>query len=127
MPLPPSFDACLVAARALAPTVRELVFERVDGAPMAFEAGQWVNAHLPIGSLAGEEALETKRSYSIASPPDGSPRFELAVTRVQSGAGSAWLHAAPPGTVLRFSGPQGFFTRPSGRPRRRSSWPPALA
>ena len=53
-----------------------------------------------------------RRSYSIASAPDGSPRFEIAVTRVQGGPGSTRLHALEPGAVLRFVGPQGFFTRP---------------
>jgi ferredoxin-NADP reductase len=113
MPLPPSFDARLIATRPLAPTVRELLFERVDGAPMTFEPGQWVNALLPLG---GSDLPETKRSYSIASAPDGSPRFELAITRVQNGAGSGWLHAMAEGSVLRFSGPQGFFTRSAGAP-----------
>jgi ferredoxin-NADP reductase len=109
MPVPPTFDARLVAARSIAPSVRELVFERLDGAPMAFDPGQWVNAYLPIAS---EGLPEIKRSYSIASAPDRSPRFELAVTRVQGGVASSWLHAAPEGTALRFAGPAGFFTRP---------------
>jgi CDP-4-dehydro-6-deoxyglucose reductase len=98
-----------VETRALSPTVRELVFERVDGKPLDFEAGQWVTAVLPI---AGQGALELKRSYSIASAPDGTPRFEIAVTRVPSGPGSTWLHGVPAGAVVRFVGPQGFFTRP---------------
>jgi len=54
---------------------------------------------------------EMRRSYSIASAP-GSPRFEIAVTRVEGGAGSTWLHQVEPGAVLRCIGPQGFFTRP---------------
>jgi len=117
MPLPPSFDARLVAARPLAKAVRELVFERLDRAPMDFEPGQWVNVFLPV---AGGELPEMKRSYSIASAPDGSPRFELAVTRVKNGAASEWLHAVSERTVLRFSGPQGFFTRDASAP------PPSL-
>jgi CDP-4-dehydro-6-deoxyglucose reductase len=88
----------------LTPNVRELTFERSDAAPMIFEAGQWLNAILP--------APASKRSYSIASPPDGSPRFDVAVTRVAGGPGSTWLHAVEPGAALRFIGPQGFFTRP---------------
>jgi len=60
-----------------------------------------------------------RRSYSIASSPDGSPRFEIAVTHVQGGPGSTRLHAMQPGAILRFVGPQGFFTRsvaPSASP-----------
>ncbi len=110
MPPPPAFEARLESARLLTPSVRELVFERVDAAPMTFEAGQWVNVMLPIASETGGATI--KRSYSIASAPDGSPRFEIAVTRVEGGPASSWLHAVSPGVVLPFSGPQGFFTRP---------------
>ncbi|HZU82294.1 MAG TPA: FAD-binding oxidoreductase [Polyangiaceae bacterium] len=137
MPLPPPFEARLVHARQLSPSVRELAFERTDALPMAFEPGQWVNVLAPAESIEGARAFETpgetavrapgggldvqlKRSYSIASPPDGSPRFELAVTRVQGGPISTWLHAVGVGAVLRFSGPQGFFTRPA------AGAPPAL-
>ena len=114
-PVPPPFDGRLVSSRTLTPSVRELVFERVDGQPMAFQPGQWFNAILPVG---GDEALS--RSYSIASAPDGSPRFEIAVTRVRDGAGSTWLHELAPGAVLRFIGPHGFFTRAP------ASGPPSL-
>jgi ferredoxin-NADP reductase len=113
MPLPPHFEARLASARALTPGVRELTFERVDGQPMAFEPGQWVNMVLPI---AVGDAIDIKRSYSIASPPDGTPRFAVAVTRVQGGPGSSWLHSVEPGTALEFIGPQGFFTRPAASP-----------
>jgi CDP-4-dehydro-6-deoxyglucose reductase len=110
MPLPPSFEARLVSARTLTPSVRELTFERLDGGAMTFEPGQWVNLVLPI---AVADASDIKRSYSLASAPDGTPRFAIAVTRVEGGPGSSWLHAAPPGTRLAFIGPQGFFTRPA--------------
>jgi ferredoxin-NADP reductase len=94
--------------------VKELVLEREDGAPFEFAAGQWVNLHLPV------EPEAIKRSYSIASRPDGSPRFELAITRVEGGPGSSFLHALEPGQSLRVIGPQGFFTRPL------ASAPPSL-
>ena len=111
-----TFDARLVRARALTPAVRELTFERVDGQPMAFAAGQFCNALLPLE----HQGVGLKRSYSIASPPDGSPRFDLAITLVRGGPGSEWLHAIPIGTVLPFNGPQGVFTRPV------ASAPPSL-
>ncbi|MFO0676588.1 MAG: FAD-dependent oxidoreductase [Polyangiaceae bacterium] len=105
MPLPPSFEARMVSARMLSPNVRELTFERVDGAAFGFEAGQWVNLVLP------GDPSPYRRAYSIASAPDGSPRFELAVTRVADGPGSGLLHAMSPGSVVRAEGPQGFFTQ----------------
>lgn len=108
MPPPPTFDVRLARARMLAPGVRELGFERVDGAPFSFQAGQWVSLVMPLAEG------EARRAYSIASPPDESPCFEVAVTKVKDGPGSAFLHALPLGATLRVIGPQGFFTRPRG-------------
>lgn len=100
------FDARLVSARLLAPSVRELVFEREGDKPFRFEPGQWVNLILPL------PGGEVKRAYSIASPPkEGARRFDIAVTRVTGGAGSQYLHALPEGATLRAIGPQGLFTR----------------
>ena len=100
------FDARLVAANRLTPSVRELVFERADSAPFQFDPGQWVNLVLPLPEG------EIKRAYSIASAPSaGSPRFELAVTHVEGGPGSQYLHRMREGDSLRAIGPQGLFTR----------------
>jgi ferredoxin-NADP reductase len=114
MPLPPTFEARLVSARSLSPSVRALSFERTDGAPLRFEAGQWVSFVLPNAGPAAEpgESGELRRSYSIASDPDGTPRFDIAVTHVAHGPGSSYLHALEPGATLTAIGPQGFFTRP---------------
>src|SRR5580704_13201440 len=101
--LPPTFVATLASARSLSPSVRELTFEREGGAPFAFEAGQWVNLLLP-GDI--------KRSYSVASAPCEGPRFDLAITHVQGGPGSTYLHALELGSKLDVVGPQGFSTRP---------------
>lgn len=94
----------LVGARALAPLVRELTFDREDG-PLVFEPGQWVNLHVPVGER------REKRAYSIASPPGGGPRFAIAVTRVDGGVVSRALHDADVGAALTADGPAGFFTR----------------
>lgn len=110
MALPPTFEARLVRTRALTPSVRELTFERIDGQPMVLEPGQWVNVVLPV---AVETAPTLKRSYSVASAADGSPCFQIALTRVAGGPGSTWLTSVEPGAVLAFVGPQGFFTRPA--------------
>jgi ferredoxin-NADP reductase len=99
------FDARLIASRPLSPGVRELVFERADARPLVFEAGQWVNLVLPLPSG------EIRRAYSIASPPDGSGRFEIAVTRVSGGPGSQYLHELREGEMLHAIGPHGLFTR----------------
>ncbi len=104
MPVPPTFTARITRARMLSPLVREITFERAE--PLVFEAGQWV-------SFVLSEPL--RRSYSIASAPNGSGRFEIAITRVEGGPGSTYLHGAPVGTELTVVGPQGFFTRPKDK------------
>ena len=110
MQTPPTFEARLVRTRALSPSVRELVFERADGAPFSFAAGQWVSLRIPTSDG------ELKRSYSIASPPDGSPRFELTVTLVTNGPGSTALHALEAGVAVSVTGPQGLFARDGDGP-----------
>ena len=105
MPAPPTFDIRLVSRRSISPAVRELTFERCDGAPITFEAGQWMNLVLPL------ESGEIRRAYSVASAPDGTNKFQLAITHVEGGPGSTYLHETPLGSLLRAVGPQGFFTR----------------
>jgi CDP-4-dehydro-6-deoxyglucose reductase len=102
---PSSFDVRLASARRIAPAVRHLVLERTDGQPFDFAPGQWVNLVMPLPEG------EIKRSYSIASAPEGKPSFELAVTRVEGGPGSGFLHALEEGATLRAIGPHGLFTR----------------
>jgi CDP-4-dehydro-6-deoxyglucose reductase, E3 len=100
-----TFTATVVSHRTLAPGVREVTFERDDGAPVVFVAGQWMNLEL------AEKVGELRRAYSIASPPDGTGRFELAVTRVEGGPGSTKLHSMDVGAKVSVTGPQGIFYR----------------
>lgn len=105
-----NFDVRIVSARLVAPAVRQIVFERVDGGIVDFDPGQWVNLVLPLPSG------EVRRAYSIASDPDGSNRFEIAVTRVENGPGSQYLHDLPEGAVISAIGPHGLFTRAAEDP-----------
>jgi len=104
--MPETFSARLVRSSVVTPRVKELIFERVDGRPFIFEAGQWVSLQLP---LVDERQRPVRRSYSVASVPGGSPRFELVVTKVDGGVGSSWLHEASEGVALEVKGPQGLF------------------
>jgi ferredoxin-NADP reductase len=109
MLLPETLKVRLVRARPVTPRVRELTFERVDGASFRFEAGQWVQITFPLLDAKGRPL---RRSYSIASvPTDDSPRFELVVTQVDGGRGSTFLHELAEGAELEVRGPQGVFTR----------------
>ncbi len=103
-----TFSTRLVDSKAMTPRVQHLVLERIDGQPFHFTAGQWVSVVLPLNDDKGRAV---RRSYSIASVPNGGPRFELVVTQVEGGPGSTFLTRAPIGTVLEVKGPQGTFAR----------------
>jgi CDP-4-dehydro-6-deoxyglucose reductase len=103
--VPETFEIEVLSVTRLAPSVMRLQFARTDGRPLAFDAGQWLNLVLPL------PGGEIRRAYSIASPPNGTPKFEIAVTEVTAGPGSTYLATVAPGTKLRAIGPQGFFTR----------------
>ncbi|NMW23724.1 ferredoxin--NADP reductase, partial [Rhodanobacter denitrificans] len=77
------FQLRLVDSRMLAPAVRHLVFERVDGQPLAFQPGQFLQVHFHY-----DDGSATKRSYSVATVGDGSSpvqRIEIAVSYVEGG------------------------------------------
>lgn len=97
--------ASLVAARMLSRDVRELTFE--PDVPLSFEPGQWVSLKIPRA-----DGSTLARSYSIASAPRADGRFDLAVTLVDGGEGSTWLHSAQLGASLEVSDAAGFFTLP---------------
>ncbi len=110
MSVPVPFRARLVADRVLAPGVRQLTFQRLDGEPLLYEAGQWVNLLMTM------QGVIEKRSYSIASPPLDGRTFEIAVTKVEGGRGSGFLHALEIGDELDVHGPSGFFVRRNDDP-----------
>ena len=75
----------------------------------AFRAGQFVTLDLPIH----EQRNRRWRSYSIASPPDGSNVIELIITLVDGGAGSTYLfNEIKEGSEITTRGPHGMFTMP---------------
>lgn len=102
-----SFSLRLVDSRMLAPTVRHLVFERVDGQPLAFQPGQFLQVHFHY-----DDGTATKRSYSVATVGDGSSpvaSIEIAVSYVEGGAATKLLGGLAHGGVIDASGPYGRF------------------
>jgi ferredoxin-NADP reductase len=106
------FQLRLVDSVMLAPTVRHLVFERVDGQPLAFQPGQFLQVHFHY-----DDGTATKRSYSVGSVGAGSSpsaltevgRIEIAVSYVEGGAATKLLGELPHGGVIDASGPYGRF------------------
>jgi CDP-4-dehydro-6-deoxyglucose reductase, E3 len=97
--------ATLRTARMLTSNVRELTFDA--GKDFVWKPGQWISLRMSLG-----DETTLARSYSIASTPREDCTFDLAVTRVENGPGSNWLHACQPGTSLSITEATGFFTLP---------------
>jgi ferredoxin-NADP reductase len=101
------FQLRLVDSRMLAPTVRHLAFERVDGQPLTFLPGQFLQVHFHY-----DDGAATKRSYSVGTIGDGaSPvqHIEIAVSFVDGGAATKLLGELAHGSVIDASGPYGRF------------------
>jgi ferredoxin-NADP reductase len=100
-------ELTLIESKPLSPSVIGLTFRTADGAPFAYEAGQWVDLWQTLGGVA------IKRAYSIANAPGvpAADRIELAVTRVEGGVMSNALDALTVGSRVEVDGPHGFFTR----------------
>jgi ferredoxin-NADP reductase len=92
----------------LAPSVRHLVFQRDDGAPLPFVPGQFVQVHFTY-----PDGTPTKRSYSIATalsaPPSATTPIEIAVSFVPGGAATALFEHLQVGQRIDASGPFGRF------------------
>ena len=74
-----------------------------------FKPGQFVTLDLPIH----EKKNKRWRSYSIASPPNGSNEIELVIVLLEGGAGTTYLfNEVTVGSELMLRGPQGHFVLP---------------
>jgi ferredoxin-NADP reductase len=84
-------------------TPRTKTFRLALPEPSQHRAGQ----HLVV-RLTAPDGYTASRSYSIASPPDGSPRLELTVERLDDGEVSTFLHdEVVVGDELEVRGPIG--------------------
>jgi glycine betaine catabolism B len=102
-------EATLVRMESAAPHTLRYWFEAQELASFDFKPGQFVTLDLPIH----EKPNKRWRSYSIASWPDGSKRFELIIVRNEEGAGTNYLfEEAVIGSVIPYRGPQGVFVLP---------------
>jgi phenol hydroxylase P5 protein len=78
-------------------------------APMDFQAGQYINLHVP--------GIAEPRAFSLASAPAQGDRIELHVRLVPGGQATTYLHnSLMEGDTLKVSGPYGrFFVRKSAQ------------
>lgn len=91
----------------LSPTIKGVWIKLDDAAGIRFQAGQYINLHLP-----GEN---TSRAFSLANPPSASGEIELNIRRVPGGQVTSWIHdTLQVGDQVKLSGPYGrFFVRKS--------------
>ena len=106
-----TFPVRLVARNMITPTVLQLCFGRTDGAPMAYQAGQFVNVHFD------HDGALIHRSYSVSDAPGGES-FSIAVAPIEGGRATAHLFGLAPGDETLASGPYGRFVLRDDPPRR---------
>jgi ferredoxin-NADP reductase/ferredoxin len=104
---PQEFTAECVETIPEAGGMMVFVFRRVDGAPLAFRSGQYINIDFPVD---GPKAEPVSRSYSISSAPTEPWTFSITIKRDPKGKVSPWAHEnIRPGTTLDMLGPVGAF------------------
>lgn len=95
----------VAAAQMLSPTIRYLRLTAADGGLLP-AAGPGAHLVLTLPARTGS----THRSYSLIGAPDAREAYEIAVRReAASRGGSAFLHAAEPGMLLRCTWPASHF------------------
>ncbi len=92
----------------LTPTAKGLFIE-LDGDGIEFQAGQYVNLHLP--------GVNRARAFSLAQPPSQPRTIELNVRLIPGGAATGHIHTSMRvGDRVQLSGPYGrFFARRSAK------------
>lgn len=103
------FAGTISRIEALTPTIKGLWIKLDEPTGMRFQAGQYINLHLPDGIGS--------RAFSIASPPSTMGEIELNVRIVPGGQGTGYIHEKMAvGERVHISGPYGrFFVKKSAR------------
>jgi phenol hydroxylase P5 protein len=93
----------------LSPTIKGLWIKLDDADGIRFQAGQYVNLHVPGGNVS--------RAFSLASAPSASGEIELNIRLVPGGEVTTWVHQVlKAGDRITLSGPYGrFFVRQSAK------------
>ena len=100
------FEGTVTALVDLTPTAKG-VFIELGGDGINFQAGQYVNLHVP--------GVELPRAFSLANAPSDKKHIELNIRHVQGGQATEYIHKQlKVGDRLKLNGPYGrFFVRRS--------------
>jgi CDP-4-dehydro-6-deoxyglucose reductase, E3 len=105
--MPAPFTAELTAREMLADGIAELSFAMRDPPRLDFKAGQFVSMAVDPTSPAADPV--PRRSYSIASQSDAGDVLRFIVRVIPDGKASEYLMSIPFGSLVRMTGPHGFF------------------
>ena len=106
------FELVLRGGEMITPRVRELEFTPPGGKKFEFVTGQFITLHLEHP----EKLL--RRSYSIATIPNGDASIRIAIAEVEGGRATGILFDMQPGDTVTASGPFGrFILRDDEKPR----------
>ncbi len=106
-PMPAPFTAELVARETIAPGIAELSFAMREPARLDFKAGQFVS--MAVDAPAAGADPVPRRSYSIASQSDAGDVLRFIVRVIPDGKASEYLMSISLGSLVRMTGPHGFF------------------
>ena len=101
------FEGTVSRIENLTPTIKGVWITLDDASGMRFQAGQYINLHVP-----GEN---TCRAFSLSNPPSAAAEVELNIRIVPGGRVTRWVHSElRAGDRVKLSGPYGrFFVRKS--------------
>jgi len=112
--MPAPFTAELTAREMLADGIAELSFAMRDPPRLDFKAGQFVS--MAVDPTAPGADPVPRRSYSIASQSDAGDVLRFIVRVIPDGKASEYLMSIPFGSLVRMTGPHGFFVLDASHP-----------
>jgi ferredoxin-NADP reductase len=108
------FTAELTAREMIADGIAELSFAMRDPPRLDFQAGQFVSMAVDPPSPGSDPV--PRRSYSIASQTDAGDLLRFIVRVIPDGKASEYLMSIPFGSLVRMTGPHGFFVLDPSHP-----------
>ncbi len=112
--MPAPFTAELTSRKTIASGIAELSFVMREPARLDFKAGQFVS--MAVDASAAGSAPTPRRSYSIASQSDEGEVLRFIVRVIPDGRASEYLMSIPLGSLVRMTGPHGFFVLDPSHP-----------
>ncbi len=112
--MPAPFTTELIARETLASGIAQLSFGMREPTWLDFRAGQFVS--MAVDAISHGADPVPRRSYSIASQSDAGDVLRFIVRVIPDGKASEYLMSIPLGSLVRMTGPHGFFLLDASHP-----------